>query len=363
MNFGFFMMPLHHPEKGLQRTLKEDMRTITLADELGFDEAWIGEHHTLNWEGLTAPDLFIAKALALTKNIKLGTGVTLLQIHEPKMLADRIATLDHLAEGRFYFGVGTGGATTEFSYFGIAEEQRHARAAEVLDAVMKIWESDGNLEYHGKFVDVISPPRISDFGSGLWLKPFTKPHPPVAVAGVSPNSSTIEWAGEQGYIPLSTNIVALNQVPSHWEVYKRGAQKTGRTTDRREWRVCIDLHVAETTEEARNDVLHHGMARSFHQYNFPLLRYSGMMSLMKPDQNMPDDDITVEYLMDNRWAVGDPDYCLQKIREMYDYLGGFGTLLILTQDFDPPEKTWKSMELFAKHIAPKLRDLWPDPNT
>jgi len=119
MNFGFFMMPVHHPEKGLPRTIQEDMRTIILADELGFDEAWVGEHFTIPWENLPAPDLFIAKALGLTKNIKIGTGVVLLQLHDPKMLAHRIAMLDHLAEGRFYFGVGTGGVPTEFEFFGI----------------------------------------------------------------------------------------------------------------------------------------------------------------------------------------------------------------------------------------------------
>ena len=361
MNFGLFMMPVHHPSKGLQRTLKEDMHTIIRADELGFHEAWIGEHHTLEWENLTAPDLFIAKALALTKNIKLGTGVVLLQLHDPRMLADRMAMLDHLAEGRFYFGVGTGGVTTEFNYFGVDQDNRHARAAEVLDAVLKIWESDGHLNYQGEFFQIISPPPIPEFGAGLWIKPFTRPHPPIAVAGVSPNSSTIEWAGEHGWIPLTTDIVALHHLPSHWEAYQRGARKTGITPDRRNWRVCLDIYVAETTEEARNDVLNCGMARSFHEYFFPNLRHSGMLDILKPDKSMPDEAITVEYLMDNRWVVGDPEYCLGKIREVYDFVGGFGTLLQLTHDWDPPEKGWKCMELFAKHVAPELRDLWPDP--
>ncbi len=103
MNFGLFMMPVHHPEKGLTRTIKEDMETIIRADQLGFEEAWIGDHFTIPWENLPAPDLFISKALGLTKNIKLGTGVVLLQLHDPKDLAHRIAMLDYLAEGRLTF--------------------------------------------------------------------------------------------------------------------------------------------------------------------------------------------------------------------------------------------------------------------
>jgi alkanesulfonate monooxygenase SsuD/methylene tetrahydromethanopterin reductase-like flavin-dependent oxidoreductase (luciferase family) len=360
MNFGFFMMPVHHPSKGLPRTIDEDMHTVILADELGFDEVWIGEHFTIPWENLPAPDLFIAKALGLTKNIKIGTGVVLLQLHDPKMLAHRIAMLDHLAQGRFYFGVGTGGVPTEFEFFGVEEDQRHARAAEVVDAVLKIWEADGPFDYQGQFHHITSPTPIPEVGLGLWLKPYTNPHPPIAVAGVSRNSSTIEWAGENGWIPLTTDILPLEHVPTHWEAYQRGAVKGGKVADRRQWRVSLDIHVAETTEEARNDVLNHGMARTFNEYFFPLFRRMGMMDLLKSDDSMPDQDLTVEYLLENRWVVGDPDYCLQKIREVYDTVGGFGTLLQLSQDWDPPEKGWKSMELFAKHVAPQLRDLLPD---
>jgi alkanesulfonate monooxygenase SsuD/methylene tetrahydromethanopterin reductase-like flavin-dependent oxidoreductase (luciferase family) len=359
MNFGLFMMPVHHPDKGLPRTIKEDMDTVITADRVGFDEAWIGEHFTIPWENLPAPDLFIAKAFALTENIKLGTGVVLLQLHDPKMLAHRISMLDHLGDGRFYFGVGTGGVPTEFEFFGIDEEKRHARAAETLDAVLKIWESDGTLDYQGEFHQIKSPTPITEVGLGLWHKPLTRPHPPIAVAGVSRNSSTIEWAGENGWIPLTTDILPLVHVPTHWEAYKRGAAKTGRTVDRREWRVSLMIHVAETTEKARDNVLNHGMAMNFNEYFLPLFRKMGFLDLLKADESIPDEAITVEYLLDDRWIVGDPDHCVKKIREAYDSVGGFGTLLQTNMDWDPAEIGLKSLELFAKHVAPQLRDLVP----
>ncbi len=357
MNFGLFMMPVHHPEKGLTRTIKEDMETIIRADQLGFEEAWIGEHFTIPWENLPAPDLFISKALGLTKNIKLGTGVVLLQLHDPRDLAHRIAMLDYLAEGRLYFGVGTGGVPTEFELFGVSEGNRHARAAEVLDAVLKIWETDGPLDFQGEFVQVKSPTPVPEVGLGLWLKPYTKPHPPIAVAGTSPNSATIEWAGEHNWIPLTTSILSTDQLPSHWEAYCRGAAKSGFTPDRSKWRICLDIYVAETTQEAREDVMRCGLARSYNEYFFPLFRQQGFLDRLKPDASFPDDAITVEYMMDNRWIVGDPDHCLRKIREVYDEVGGFGTLLQLTHDWDPPDKGWRSLELFNQHVAPELRGL------
>ena len=359
MEFGLFMMPVHHPGKGLQRTLKEDMDTVVLADQLGFHEAWIGEHHTIPWENLTSPDLFIAQALVKTEQIKLGTGVVLLQIQDPKMLADRIALLDHMAQGRFYLGVGTGGVPTEFEYFNVPEDKRHARAAETIDAVLKIWEADGEYDYQGEFHQFKVPAPQMQGGLRVWCKPYQQPHPPIAVAAVSPNSSTIEWAGENGWIPMSTELTHPNLIPTHWEAYKRGAAKTGRIANRRDWRICIDIHVAETTEQARDDVMNHGMARTFDDYFIPLFRAADLMKLIKPDDSVPDDAIDAKWLMDNRWIVGDPEYCLKKIVDYYNFLGGFGTLLLLSQDWDPAEKGLKSLELFAKHIAPTLKEMVP----
>ena len=267
--------------------------------------------------------------------------------------------LDHLSDGRFYFGVGTGGVPTEYEFFGIDEDKRHARAAEVIDAVLHIWNSGGTFDYQGEFYHIKSPTPMPEVGLGVWIKPLSEPHPPIAVAGTSRNSSTIEWAGEHGWIPLTTDILPLNYLSTHWDAYTRGAAKSGKVPDRRDWRVSLDIHVADTTEEARNNVLNHGMARTFNEYFFPLLRKTGMIALAKPDDSMPDEDITVDYLMDNRWVIGDPDHCIRKIKDVYEASGGFGTLLQLTQDWDPPEIGLKSMELFSKHVMPELKDLAP----
>ena len=355
MKFGLFMMPVHHPSKGLPRTIQEDMNTVIKADAVGFDEAWIGEHFTIPWENLPAPDLFIAQALARTSNIKLGTGVVLLQLHDPRDLAHRIAMLDHLSDGRFYFGVGTGGVPTEFEFFNIDETKRHARAAEVIDAVLKIWEADGPLDYQGEFHQFKSPsPVAPEVGLGLWMKPLTQPHPPIAVAGVSRNSSTIEWAGEHGWIPLSTDILPPEFIPTHWEAYTRGAAKTGHVADRREWRVSVNLHVAETTQEARRQVLEGGMARSYDEYFFPLFRTLGFLDLIKPDPSMPDEAVTVDYMLNNRWVVGVPDHCVEKIKELYELAGGFGTLLMTSQDWDDKAKWRRSMDWLATKVLPAL---------
>jgi alkanesulfonate monooxygenase SsuD/methylene tetrahydromethanopterin reductase-like flavin-dependent oxidoreductase (luciferase family) len=102
------------------------------------------------------------------------------------------------------------------------------------------------------------------------------------------------------------------------------------------------------------------MARSYSQYFLPLLRKLKFLSLIKPEESMPDEAVTIDYLLDNHWVVGDPEYCFERIRQVYDRVGGFGTLLLVAQDWDPPEIGWKSLELFSKEVAPKLRGLVPN---
>ena len=157
--------------------------------------------------------------------------------------------------------------------------------------------------------------------------------------------------------PLTTDILPPEYIPTHWEAYTRGAAKTGKVADRRDWRVCVSMHVAETTEEARRQVLEHGMARTYNEYFFPLFRTLGFFNMIKSDESMPDEALTAEYMMDNRWIVGDPDFCVQRIKELYESSGGFGTLLNLSQDWEPPEIGLNCLDLFANHVAPQLREL------
>ena len=99
MRLGLFMMPLHPSYRAIADCYDRDIDQLVLADKLGFDEAWLGEHFTEKWENAPSPDLLIAKALALTERIRFGTGVTLLGMHEPVYLAPRVAMLEHLARG------------------------------------------------------------------------------------------------------------------------------------------------------------------------------------------------------------------------------------------------------------------------
>jgi len=224
------------------------------ADRLGFHEAWIGEHLTERWENAPCPDLLIAKASALTQQITLATGITLLPIHNPVELAHRIAMLDHLTRGRFYWGIGHRAIPTDLALFGLDPKQGEAvreQAAEVLDIVLQIWTNDGKFSYHGKYFHIDAPELDAVLERGLHMKPYQQPHPPIGVAATSIASSSIRVAGTKGWIPMSSSNLAPRYLGQHWTAVEEAAAQAGRTADRRQWRIGRDVFVAQTPKETR----------------------------------------------------------------------------------------------------------------
>ena len=359
MEVGFFTMPLHPPGSDYTQTLDDDLEQLVVLDELGYKEAWIGEHFTSVWENIPAPDLFIAKALAMTKNIVLGTGVTCMPNHNPFMIAHRIAQLDHLAHGRFNWGVGSGGFIGDFKVFGFDPEtgEHRSMARDAVDVVLKIWDDPKPGVYEHKWWRFTIPEPIDEIGLGFHLKPYQKPHPPIGVAGVSPKSETLRLAGERGWIPMSINLVPSNQLATHWEAVQEGAQRTGRVADRSIWRIAREVYTADTSEQARKDALEGVLSRDFERYFKPLLSEMKVLSLMKEDPDMPDSDVTPEYLVDNIWVVGSPDDVAEKLRRLYDDVGGFGVLLAMGHEWQPRDKWVNSMTVLAKEVIPRLAEL------
>jgi alkanesulfonate monooxygenase SsuD/methylene tetrahydromethanopterin reductase-like flavin-dependent oxidoreductase (luciferase family) len=271
MRCGYFTMPLHPPGSDPSRTMADDLDQLVTLERLGFEEAWIGEHFTSVWENIPCPDLFIAQALAATRTMKLGTGVSCLPNHNPLMLAQRIAQLDQMARGRFYWGVGSGGFPGDFELFGIdaqAGEQREVTRA-ALDVVLNLWNDPKPGLYESRHWRFRVPDPQEDIGLQLHLRPYQRPHPPIGVAGLSPRSETLVMAGERGYIPMSINIVPARILRSHWEVVEAAARRAGRTADRSAWRVARDVYVAETTARARQDVLEGTLARDWRASSCP----------------------------------------------------------------------------------------------
>jgi alkanesulfonate monooxygenase SsuD/methylene tetrahydromethanopterin reductase-like flavin-dependent oxidoreductase (luciferase family) len=359
MRFGLFMMPLHPPERSLVYSYERDLAQIVLADRLGYHEVWIGEHLTERWENAPAPELLIAQALVKTERIILATGVTLLALHNPVEVAHRIAMLDHLARGRFYWGIGGGAIPTDLALFGLegsTPAEVRARSAEALDVILKLWDSEGPFSYHGKFFTVTAPDMDPVRERGFYMRPYQKPHPPIGVAATSMGSAAIRLAGERGWMPMSSSLLAPVHLKDHWPLVEAGAASTGRVADRRQWRIGRDVFVAETSalaDERARQVL----GRNYVRHQYPNRRGSSQMAATKIEPSMPDEAVDVDYMMEHMWIVGDPEECAERIRRLHETVGGFGVLLAITQDSENPEWDHRSLQLLIEEVRPRLADL------
>ena len=360
MELGLFTMPSHPPERGLYDGHQWDLQVLRWADELGYKEAWIGEHHTAPWEPHPAPDLLIAQSLMETKNIRLGPGGFLLPYHHPAELANRVAMLDHMAQGRLNFGVAASGLPSDWAMFNVDGNagQHREMTRESLDIILKLWTEEEPFEYKGQFWQVNKTDLMYET-LRPHITPFQKPHPPIGVAGLSQRSETLKIAGERGFIPMSLDLNA-SFIKTHWDAVEEGAARTGRTPNRAEWRVFREVFVAETDEEAWRWSVGNMMGRQMREYFLPLLDSFSFKQYLKHDQDLPDSDVTPEYCAQHNWLIGSPATVAEKLEKLYDELGGFGVLLVYCFDYADNPSAWQtSMRLLAEEVLPKVAHLTP----
>ena len=364
MKLGLFCMPLHPPDRVHAEAYDQDLEVVRRGDRLGFGEAWIGEHFLLPWENMPSPDLFIARAIGETERIVFGTGVILLHYHNPTLVAHRIAMLDHLAKGRFYFGVGSGGSPIESELFDIDIDAGppRDRMRESMEIILKLWTEDEPFEHHGHFFNIKRPEDMPDRALAFHMRPYQKPHPPIALAGVSPSSGSLEVAGEMGWWPMSSSFLHPQNLASHWVAVEKGAAKSGKKPSRSDWRIAREVYVAETSQKAKEDAINGPFGKFFMDYWMKLIGNGPRgTAAFKIDPEMPDEALTPEYMFENFWIVGDPDECVEKITKLYDRVGGFGTLLPQTHDWGRDMPKWyRSMELMSKEVMPAIENLNPN---
>jgi alkanesulfonate monooxygenase SsuD/methylene tetrahydromethanopterin reductase-like flavin-dependent oxidoreductase (luciferase family) len=361
MEYGLFAMPSHPPERSLYDGHQWDLQMLRWADELGFSEAWFGEHHTAIWEPHPSPDLLIAQALMQTKRIRLGPGGFLLPYHHPAELANRVAMLDHISQGRLNFGVAASGLPSDWALFNVdgMSGAHREMTREALDIILRLW-SDGEFDHQGKFWHVTKHSVMFDT-LRPHLKPLQRPHPPIGVAGLSKGSDTLKLAGERGFIPMSLNLNP-SYVASHWESVEIGAERAGRTPDRSQWRIVREVFIADTDEEAWRLSAGGMMGRMMREYFLPLLANFGFIDYMKHDPSVPNSDVTPEYCATHNWLIGSPDTVADKLARVYHELGGFGTILLFCFDYSETPEAWRnSMRLLAEEVMPRLKHLKPKP--
>ena len=360
MRLGMFMMPVHPPARSFTDTLAEDEEKSLYADALGFDELWLGEHFSASSEPIPSPLMFMASLLPRTKNLRFGTGVICLPNHDPVTVAAEVAQFDHMSRGRFMLGIGPGGLLSDFELFGNADRGVRARKTmESIKTIQRIWSQDPPYDLPGEFRAVhLKDAIIPELGIGTMPKPFQESGPPITMSVSSRNSPTARVAGQQGWGILSGNNMPANAVATHWQSYSKACAEAGRTARGENWRVARNVMVAPSDTEARDRVFSaQGSNRYFYTYMREVLSRVGILSVMKPDPNMPDDQATVDVITEGCVLYGAAKTVLDKLVAFRDTVGPFGTLLMTGLDWSGPNAAWErdSMRLLAQEVMPKLR--------
>jgi alkanesulfonate monooxygenase SsuD/methylene tetrahydromethanopterin reductase-like flavin-dependent oxidoreductase (luciferase family) len=360
MRLGIFMMPVHPPARSFTETLAEDEAKALYADQLGFDEMWLGEHFSAKSEPIPSPLMFMASLAPRTKNLKFGTAVICLPSHDPVKVAAEVAQFDHMSRGRFMLGVGPGGLLSDFELFGNSDRDVRARKTmESIALIQRIWTQDPPYDIKGEFWNVqLKDGIIAELGIGTMPKPFQKGGPPISMSVSNRNSPTARVAGQRGWGIITGNNMPTNAVAAHWRVYGKACMEAGRRPRGENWRVARNVMVAESDAEARDRIFSaDGSNRYFYTYMRAVLGRVGLLSVMKPDPNMPDDAATVEAITEGCTIYGSPKTFLDRLIAFRDEVGPFGTLLMTGLDWSGPNGEWErsSMRLLAEEVFPKFR--------
>lgn len=337
--FGAFIAPFHPDDENPTEQIHRDFELVEHMDRLGFDEAWIGEHHSGGYELIASPEVFIAHAAARTRHIRLGTGVSSLPYHHPLLLADRMVLLDHLTRGRTMLGIGPGQLITDALMMGIQPENQRRMMEESLEAIVALLAGE-----------VVT--RKTDWftldEARLQILPYTQPRFEIAAAAtVSPAAPALVGRFGLGMLSVAaTNPAGFAALARHWDIVEEQARLSGASVDRRRWRLMCPMHLADTDADAHRNV-RHGL--------IDVYTYLGHVVPMPPIEATTSDGWVDALNAGGFAAIGTPERAIALIEQLVEQSGGFGGVLLLGADLANREATLRSFELFAERVMPHFR--------
>jgi limonene 1,2-monooxygenase len=339
LRFGIFLAPFHPVHESPTAALGRDMALVEHLDRLGYDEAWIGEHHSAGYEIIASPEIFIAAAAERTRHIRLGTGVASLPYHHPLMLADRIMQLDHMTRGRVMFGMGPGALPSDAFMMGIDVLKQRDRMDEAIGVLVPLLRGE-TVTHKTDWFELCE--------ARLQLTPYTRPSVEMCVASqISPAGARA--AGKHGLGLLSigaTSAGGFNMLAGNWQIAEDKAREHGHQMQREAWRLVGPMHIAETREQARENV-RFGLA--------DWLRYFQEVAALPLAPPGKIDDAVDALIASGFAVIGDPDDAAAQIERLLAQSGGFGCLLQMAVNWADFPATLRSYELIARYVMPRFQ--------
>jgi len=341
LRFGAFIAPFHPVDENPTLAIQRDLELVEWMDQLGYDEAWIGEHHSAAYELIASPEVFIAAAAERTKHIRLGTGVSSLPYHHPFMLADRINQLDHMTRGRTMFGVGPGSLVSDAFAMGLPVAKARDRMDEALAVLVKLLR--GETVTHKSDWFELSEARLQ-------MTPYSRPSVEIAVASqVSPTGARAAGTHGVGLLSLgATSTAGFNALASNWAIAEEMAADNGKTMDRSSWRLVGPVHIAETKDKAVEQI-RFGLEKWIYYFR----EIANLPMVMEGDYKDP----VEAFLAQGTAVVGTPDDLIARLQQLVDESGGFGCFLFMAHNWAEWAATKRSYEMIARYVFPHFQEL------
>ncbi|MFL1461435.1 LLM class flavin-dependent oxidoreductase [Roseococcus sp. DSY-14] len=339
LKFGIFLAPFHRLGDNPTLALHRDLELLERLDELGFDEAWIGEHHSAGWETIASPEVMIAAAIGRTRHIRLGSGVTSLPYHHPLLVAQRFVQLDHMSRGRVMLGCGPGALVSDAWMMGIEAKDQRRRMEESLAAIMALLRCDGPVTMKTDWFELRE--------ARLHLAPYSHPRFPVSVASsTTPTGALAAARHGLGLISLGAGLPGGPQkLAEQWRLAEAEAAKHGQAMDRANWRLVVNLHVAEDDATA--------MAQVRVGERLETENYFGEVLGRPPTRT---EDPLGDGLRAGTTLVGSPATVAAGIEKLLGYTeGGAGGVLFRSHEWADRRQTLNSYELFARWVMPRFQ--------
>lgn len=359
MRLGYFTMPVHPMHRNWSETLREDREAIILADKLGFYDAFVGEHLADRCENITNSMMFLATLIEPTKTIKLATGTSNLSHMHPVLVATHAAMFDHLAQGRFIFGISPGALSSDAQALGLLDVDRNKLFAEAIDVILAIWEREPpyNIDFpDNRFKVTIDRGAALHLGVGYLSKPFQKPHPEIVGTVVAPFSPGVVLMGKRDFHPLSANFLLPCHLKSHWQNYSKGKTEAGATAKVQDWRVARTIFVADDDKIAarygRDDA--NSPYRFYFSQMHAKMKRGGRLAVFKSHKEQPDEEVTLDFVMDHCVMSGSVNSVVDQILAMREDTGDFGEIVYAGMDWVDPALGKRSMQLMAEQVMPKI---------
>ena len=354
LRLGMFVMPIHDPAKPMAQCFDEDLELAVQCEELGFDDFWVGEHHSSTYENIVMPEIFLGKVLGQTKSIRVGPAPVCLQYHHPVHVANRLAFLDHLSHGRLNVCFGPGAVPTDMEVFGVRPQDTGARVAEAIEMILRIWTSDPPYTFAGQYWSVnLSETIDAQMGIGRLHKPLQQPYPPIYVPSISRASKGLHSAAARGFRCISHHMLHADVLLDQWKTYAAGAASAGRTASAADWSITRNIFVADTTREARQCAAANSLGRCI-QYILDLTKRTSPtgLAMWKPSPQMPEDDCNLKYFLEEVIIAGDPQHVTGELVALRDRIGPFGSLVLVAHDWDDRQRWLHSLELLTQEVIP-----------